>query len=292
MPAPSFTIITVTYNLLKDNRGDTFRQAVQSVCDQTYPHIEHVVIDGGSNDGSVALIEELHKAGKITKYISEPDNGIYNAMNKGAALATGDYILYLNSDDYYHDRDGLARYAAALQKTEADFCYSPLRVVSADDVEIGLSRPKPQKVYAGMPFGHPTLAARRTRFQELGKFDESFSIAADYDFILRHFLAGGSGVEVDTSFASFRHGGISGDSAMLAKDMAHAWQKNFGRFDNGNRINWDTAVQQKRLPVSLFLRLARAPDLSAAAKKIARYEVVRSARKGASLMIRGKYKMA
>lgn len=288
MPAPSFTIITVTYNLLKDNRGDTFRQAVQSVCDQTYPHIEHVVIDGGSNDGSVALIEELHKAGKISRYISEPDKGIYDAMNKGAALATGDYILYLNSDDYYHDRDGLARYAAALQKTEADFCYAPIRRVDVNDKFTGVSRPKVQKVYAGVPFCHQALATRRTQFHALGGFDTRLKIMADYDFALRHFLSDGTNIELEAPLATFRAGGASDDGAALLSEKERIWRKNFSRFDLKGTVDWARAARVSRAPITVFWNMMRSKDLGPAAKRLALHELIRSTRKSLQYIGRDK----
>ena len=93
------SVITATFNLIKNGREAFFRQMVESVQRQTCRNVEHLIVDGGSSDGTVQMLEELASAGKI-RYISEPDKGIYDAMNKGAALAAGELITFLNSDDF------------------------------------------------------------------------------------------------------------------------------------------------------------------------------------------------
>ena len=97
---PVVTIITITYNLIKDGREAYFRECVESVHNQCYGNFEHIIIDGASDDGTIDLLNEYAQKGWI-KYYSEPDNGIYNAMNKGIEKANGKYIVFLNSDDYF-----------------------------------------------------------------------------------------------------------------------------------------------------------------------------------------------
>ena len=92
---PKVTIVTVVYNLIENGREQYFRQCLESVHKQLYQNIEHIVIDGASNDGTIDLLEEYNKKGWI-KYYSEPDTGIYDAMNKGIEKATGKYIVFLN----------------------------------------------------------------------------------------------------------------------------------------------------------------------------------------------------
>lgn len=100
------SVITATFNLIKNGREGFFRQMVESVQRQTWRNVEHLIVDGGSSDGTVQMLEELASAGKI-RYISEPDKGIYDAMNKGAALAAGELITFLNSDDFFSNTKGL-----------------------------------------------------------------------------------------------------------------------------------------------------------------------------------------
>ena len=129
--APLVTVITVCYNLLKNGRAGHFRQCLKSVSTQDYPAIEHLVIDGASQDGTVEQLEQYARQGWI-RYISEPDTGIYDAMNKGIRLARGKYIAFLNSDDFWHRQDAVSASVAALEQKEAAFSYAPRTLVHTD----------------------------------------------------------------------------------------------------------------------------------------------------------------
>ena len=97
---PLVTVVTITFNLIKAGREKTFRQSLESIHNQTYKNIEHIIIDGASQDGTIELLEEYAQKGWI-KYYSESDTGIYNAFNKGIDRANGEYIVFVNSDDFY-----------------------------------------------------------------------------------------------------------------------------------------------------------------------------------------------
>ena len=100
MKKPKVTVITATYNLIKNGREKSFRQCVESVHHQTYKNIEHLIIDGASTDGTLELIAEYEKKGWL-RCVSEPDKGMADAMNKGIQKASGEYVIILISDDYY-----------------------------------------------------------------------------------------------------------------------------------------------------------------------------------------------
>ena len=132
---PLVSIITVCYNLVSGGRVPHFKQCITSVLEQTYTNIEHIVIDGGSQDGTVELLKSIIEQTEKTKpgtlrYISEPDNGIYDAMNKGINVAKGKYIAFLNSDDFWHETNGVELSVAALESSNAAFSYAPRTVVS------------------------------------------------------------------------------------------------------------------------------------------------------------------
>ena len=116
------TVITTTFNLVKNGRVDFFKQCVESVHSQDYQYIEHLVIDGASSDGSLEIIREYEQKGWLT-CISEPDKGIYDAMNKGIRLAKGKYIAFLNSDDFWHDSHGVSESVKALEANQASMAY-------------------------------------------------------------------------------------------------------------------------------------------------------------------------
>ena len=208
MTSPLVTVITVTYNLVSSNRVDSFRRAANSVLSQTYSNIEYIIIDGASSDGTLDLFKDYEESHKITVY-SEPDTGIYNAMNKGLRKASGKYIIYLNSDDFWHNPQGLEKSVHMLELSGADFSISQHTLQKGNGQTAGICTPSPAAFFANMPFCHQTMLARTELLRETGGFDESFRIAADYDLATRLFLKGAHPVYTPCNFATFCEGGIS-----------------------------------------------------------------------------------
>lgn len=274
----TFSIITATYNLIQAGRRETFLQAVESVEAQRHANIEHIVVDGASTDGTLELLQEMHATGRIAQLLSEPDSGIYDAMNKGAALATGDYLLFLNSDDYYHWTDGLTRAAEKLG-TGADFCFSPVRHLDEGGKVIGTTTPKPYRLLAAMPFNHPGLIVSRAAFSALGGFDTNFKIAGDYDFIIRLYLAGFEGTEMKESFVSFRTGGISQDITAAKAETSRLWHKNYTRFKPLPDHAFIAAAQEKVLPISLLWAMLHDNNLPSSVRRSAWHQLLRALRK-------------
>jgi len=184
----TISVITAVYNA-----EVTVGEAIASVAAQTHPDVEHLVVEGKSKDGSLAAIERAghHRM----KLISEPDQGVYDALNKGIRNTTGDVIGFVHSDDFLpHDR-ALARIAAAFEDPAVEAVFSDLDYVSRGDTSrvirhwsTGAYHPRRLK-YGWMP-AHPTLYLRREVYERFGNFDNDFGIAADYDFILRYFSQG------------------------------------------------------------------------------------------------------
>lgn len=178
---PKFSIITINYN-----NCEGLQKTMDSVFNQTFHDFEYIVIDGGSNDGSKELIES--NSSRITKWISEKDTGIYNAQNKGAKLATGEYCLFLNSGDYLADNDVLKKVSKNIM-TE-DFIYGDLLLESeAGEVTKGIS-PDRLGVYHFMisTLWHPCTFIKRDVFLKYGYYKESYKITGDYEFFIRTIL--------------------------------------------------------------------------------------------------------
>jgi len=179
------SIITAVYN-----RQATIAQAIASVAAQTHHDVEHLVIDGASTDGTLAAIRQARHA--RMRVVSEPDSGIYDALNKGIALAAGDVIGLMHSDDFFaHDRV-LEKVAAALHGPGVLAAYGDLDYVSAADETHVVRRWRSgtcslRKLRRGWMPPHPTLFLRREVFERHGVYDTSYRIAADYDAILRYF---------------------------------------------------------------------------------------------------------
>jgi glycosyltransferase len=175
------------------NRADTIRDAIDSVRAQTYRAVEHVIQDGESYDGTLQIVREATDASAII--ISEKDDGIYDAINRGIARATGDVIGLMHSDDLFSHNDVLEKIADAFANPRVDGVYGDLQYVAADDVERVIrhwrsGQYRPALLRRGWMPPHPTLYLRREVFENFGIYDTSFQIAADYDAILRYLIMG------------------------------------------------------------------------------------------------------
>lgn len=181
------SIITATYNSAK-----TIESAIQSVNNQTYPNIEHLIIDGASKDNTLELVKSYQQTHPNIVIHSEPDKGIYDALNKGLQRATGDIIGFLHSDDFFAHDNVLSDIASTFASQNPDGVYGDLKYVSAENTD------RVVRYWKSNPFNlallkkgwmpaHPTLFLKKEVYQKHGNFDLSFKIAADYDFILRVF---------------------------------------------------------------------------------------------------------
>ena len=180
------SIITVTYNSEK-----TLQHTIDSVINQDYKNIEHIIIDGGSADGTVEIINK-NKA-YIAKSISEKDSGIYEALNKGICLSTGDIIGILNSDDVFAGSNIISTVVECFNQNSSDIVYGNLKYVSNNQTGNKTLRYwksnsfNPKKLKYGWMPPHPTLFCKKEIFKRYGLYNESLKIASDYDFILRIF---------------------------------------------------------------------------------------------------------
>ena len=176
------SIITVSYN-----SAATIKDTIDSVASQKYPEVEHVIVDGSSRDGTVAIVKD---SPSVTRMVSEPDNGIYDAMNKGLAMVTGDIVGTLNADDFYADETVLAQVAEAFSDSDVDACYADLVYVSQQDTAKVIRYWKSQNFKSGlfkkgwMP-AHPTFFVRRRVYEQLGGFNLQFPRQADFELSMR-----------------------------------------------------------------------------------------------------------
>jgi len=171
------SVITVSYNSVA-----TIARCIESVRSQTYPEIEHIVIDGGSTDGTVDLLREMG-----AHYLSEGDAGIYHAMNKGVRLASGEIVHILNSDDWYSANDVVSTMVDLMESDKYDVCHAYVSQVNEQGHEvcrIGADVSKEQ-LFQKMRVAHPSCFVRASVYQRFGDYSTGFRIVADYDFILR-----------------------------------------------------------------------------------------------------------
>ncbi|OBX25534.1 glycosyltransferase [Gelidibacter algens] len=181
------TIITATYNSAR-----TLEVCMDSVLQQTFKEIEYIIIDGGSTDGTLDVISSKAKNNLNIVYSSEPDKGIYDALNKGIAKATGDVIGFVHSDDFLADHQVILKIAEAFETDDVDGVYGNLHYVQFDDTEKivrnWISQPfLPKLLTRGWMPAHPTLFLKSEVYRNYGQFNLEYRIAADYDFVLRVF---------------------------------------------------------------------------------------------------------
>jgi glycosyltransferase involved in cell wall biosynthesis len=176
------SIITVTYN-----SAATIAETMRSVEEQDYPHIEHIIVDGLSTDNTVNIVERYTHTAKV---ISEKDDGIYHAMNKGIQAATGDIIGILNSDDIYIDNKVISKIVHKFEDSSVQSCYADLQYMDALNTEM-ITRTwksgnyKVGSFYWGWMPPHPTFFVRKSVYDKVGLFDTSLRSAADYEMMLR-----------------------------------------------------------------------------------------------------------
>ena len=205
----TLSLITASYN-----RAHTIRDTIRSVNTQTFPHIDHIFIDGVSKDESVAIINA--EAQRAPTVVSEPDKGFYDAYNKGLALAKGDIIGFINSDDFYvHDRV-IERVMKVFEDPSVDAVHADLVYVKQDDpmkvVRHWHSRDlTPALMRRGFIPAHPTVFLRRSVYDRAGGFDLDYKLAADYEFLLRAFYTHAiKAVYLPEIWVRMRTGGATG----------------------------------------------------------------------------------
>jgi len=222
------SIITATFN-----SAATVRDTLSCVADQQYPNIEHLIIDGVSKDDTLAIVKEFSHVARV---ISEKDKGIYDAMNKGVKLATGDIIGILNSDDFYTGPLVLSKVAAAFEDDAVDAVYGDLQYVRATNVQ-AVTRTwksgnyKKRNLYYGWMPPHPTFFVRRRVYEKCGLFNISLRSAADYELMLRVLLKHNvSARYIPEVLVKMRAGGMSnaslGNRFRANKEDAMAWKLN------------------------------------------------------------------
>lgn len=203
------SIITVCFNA-----ENTIERTIKSILEQTFTEFEWVVVDGKSTDTTNEIIkkylQEFERKGVKVNYRSESDKGIYDAMNKGAQRATGEYLTYMNADDLYYKNDSIERVITILDNTSADIVYGDCCFIKPTEQYIEKAKAIETITYH-LPFC-PQAAFVKSELQRQLQFDTQFRISADYDFFLRAYLQGKQFQRVEQVVAYFTFGGASNEN--------------------------------------------------------------------------------
>ncbi len=195
------SIITVCLN-----SEQTIEQTIQSVVNQKDDNCEYIIVDGASKDNTLAIIGKYKDV--IDKVVSEPDGGIYDAMNKGIALASGEIIGIINSDDWY-EPEVFTAVRKCFQDSNADIVYGNLNLIYPDGNQYILKPGDIEKLRYQMEVPHPTVFIKREIYKKFGGFSTTYDISSDYDLVLRLYVNGVKFEHLDKVIANFRMGGIS-----------------------------------------------------------------------------------
>ena len=215
------------------NNRDYIEDCLKTILNQTYLNIEHTIIDGGSTDGTLSIIEKF--IDKKSRFISETDNGIYDAMNKGVMLSSGDVIGILNADDIYADEDVIKNVVQTIIKNKVDSCYGDLVCVDRNNINKVIRYWQAENFYKekfkkGWMPPHPTFFVKRSAYEKYGMFNTDFPLAADYELMLRFLYKH----EISTTYipkvlVKMRTGGTSNPGVYTFKAILEnyrAWKVN------------------------------------------------------------------
>jgi glycosyltransferase involved in cell wall biosynthesis len=226
---PTISVITVCFNCV-----ETLNDALQSVATQSWPLVEHIVIDGASTDDTLSVID--HYRPLLAQVVSEPDCGIYDAMNKGLALASGDIVCFLNADDFYAHSDVLANVARLMTQNHLDALFgdvvffhpgAPQKIVR----RYSSRNFHPNRMQFGWMPAHPALFIRHEVFKRVGGFRDDYRIAGDFEFVARAFTHNDLRYQYQAEImVKMRTGGVSTaglrSKILLNKEVLRACREN------------------------------------------------------------------
>lgn len=214
---PDVTVVTVCFNPLKDGRQELLAKNLDSVQNQEGVTVEHLIIDGASTDGTLEFLSKYENECFDIRILSKSDSGIYDAMNRGIALAKGKYVIFLNSDDYYHRNDGLALSYKALEESDCSFTFAPIVPTGSPFLHRLHRHPERHlhRLFIFPTIPHQSMLYRRSALVEVNGYDPSYRMGGDHDLTLRLIASGHKGCFVDKAFVTFSTGGFSTQDSAL-----------------------------------------------------------------------------
>lgn len=225
------SVITVCYNSVT-----TIERTIKSVIAQDYEELEYIIIDGASTDGTRDIIEQYRD--EISIYVSEPDSGLYDAMNKGLERANGEVFAFLNSDDYYTD-NVLKRVKGYFENSNADMVSGNMYVCEKGiNTKAVYNKSKKENMFYQVVYPHPALFSKRELYKKYGGFDTSYKIAADSEWVMRVCFSGANVLCVEDYFTYFSLGGLGSRKKYTAlEEMYHIALK---------YVQWDKYAYMKK----------------------------------------------
>ena len=253
---PFVTIITPTYNLLENNLADDFNLLISLLDLQTYPNIEHLVIDNASNDGTIEMLKNYKNLG-FFKFYSERDTGKFNAYNKGVMRAKGKYVAFLSCDDFIHDITSIYDIVNVLEANNADFSFAPAYCRHPDGF-VFLFAPAMHNAFQVMPCARQAMFFKKSMIEKENYFDEKFKTMSDFDFIMRIIMKGYKPVYFDGNYVTYKLGTKPLQNPQRSEEESKAiYYKNFRSLYPIDDNVLDQMAQYSAFPQPLLEKLSR-----------------------------------
>lgn len=252
---PLVSIITPTHNIIENDMTDEFNLLVNLLDKQTYPEIEHIIIDKASDDDTPLLLKDYKNKGYI-RFFSEQDNGKYQALNKGIMHAKGKYLAFLSCDDFFHDITGIDETIRLMEANDADFSFAPAYCIHPEGF-VFLFEPAIYNVFQVMPCSRQAMFFKKSMLEKEGYFDEKFKIMGDFDLIMRIVLKRYKPARITKNYTTYRLSSKTMSQPEKAEAECRAiYIKNFrNMFPLTNPIV-DNIVRYSEFPQALLEKLS------------------------------------
>ncbi len=251
---PIVSIITTTHNIVEKGQADDFGLLVNLLDMQTYPNIEHIVIDNASNDDTVTLLKDYKNKGYIQFY-SEPDTGKFNGFNKGILRAKGKYVSFISCDDFYHDITAITDLVNLMEAENADFSFSPSYCRHSEGF-VFLFIPAMYNTFQVMPCPRQCMFFKKSVLEKENYFDEKFKLMSDYDLIIRLVLKKYKAVFFNQNYTTYKIGEKLTKNPQAGDNEAKAiFYKNYRNLYPLNEEILDKMVKTSDFPKELLDKL-------------------------------------
>ena len=253
---PFVTIITPTHNLLENNLADDFNLLISLLDMQTYPNIEHLIIDNMSNDGTVEMLKDYKNKGYIN-FFSERDTGKFNAYNKGVMRAKGKYVTFLSCDDFIHDITSIYDIVNLMEANEADFTFAPAYCRHPEGF-VFLFAPSMHNAFQVMPCARQAMFFKKSMIEKEGYFDEKFKTMSDFDFIMRIIMKRYTPVYFDNNYVTYKYGVKALENPQRSEEESKAiYFKNFRTLYTLNDDALNKMAKFSEFPQPLLEKLSK-----------------------------------
>ena len=253
---PTVTIITPTHNIVEKEQTDDFNLLISLIDRQTYPKIEHLIVDNASTDGTTDLLKYYKNKGYLN-FNSERDNGKFAAFNKGIMRAKGKYISFVSCDDFYHDITAITDVVNLMEAEQADFCYSSAYCRHPEGFVFAFE-PSIYNVFQVMPCARQGIFFKKSVLEKEGYFDEKFKVMSDFDLIIRLMMKKYKGVQFPGNFTTYKLGEKAyANQERCTEETKLIYLKNYRQLYPLNNETLDYMVQVSEFPKPLLEKLAQ-----------------------------------